>query len=102
MNRKELLAQCQAWYKQDEYQKIIDALEAIPEKKRTREIDMELARAYNNRAVSEEPVNRAMLKCAIALMEPYCFELEEDYSWNVLMGFAHYYLEQEGQARWYF
>lgn len=102
MNRKELLAQCQAWHEQDEYQKIIDALEAIPEKKRTCEIDMELARAYNNRAVSEEPVNRAMLKCAIALMEPYCFELEEDYSWNFLMGFAHYYLEQEGQARWYF
>ena len=69
MNRKELLAQCQAWHEQDEYQKIIDALEASPEKKRTREIDMELARAYNNRAVSEEPVNRAMLKCAIALME---------------------------------
>ena len=71
MNKKALLAQCQAWHEQDECQKIIDALEAIPEKKRTRETDMELAWAYNSQAVFEQPANRAMLKRAVELLEPY-------------------------------
>lgn len=102
MNTNELLKQCRKWHEQNEYRKIIDTLEEIPEEERTCEIDMELARAYNNRAVSEEPVNRVMLKRAIDLMEPYCDELEEDHSWNFRMGYAHFYLEQEGQARWYF
>ena len=44
----ELLEQCRIWHENDEYQKIIDALEAIPEGERTPEQDMELARACNN------------------------------------------------------
>ena len=31
----ELLEQCRIWHENDEYQKIIDALEAIPEGERT-------------------------------------------------------------------
>ena len=41
----ELLEQCQTWNENDEYQKIIDALEAIPAGERTPELDSELARA---------------------------------------------------------
>ena len=52
-NTAELLGQCQKWYVQDEHQKIIDALEKIPEEKRTSETVMELARAYINQAVSD-------------------------------------------------
>ena len=104
MNRKELLAQCQEWHKQNEHQKIIDTLEAIPERKRTRETDMELARAYNNLADDEEldwSDSRIMLRRAIELMSPYEDELSEDYTWNFEMGFAHLFLEQEGSALWY-
>lgn len=85
----ELLNQCQKWCEQNEHQKIIDVLEKIPEKKRTCETDMELAQAYNNQAVCEQPMNRAMLKRAIELMELYEDELDEDYSWNYHMGIAH-------------
>ena len=42
----ELLEQCRIWHENDEHQKIIDALEAIPEGERTPEQDLELARAY--------------------------------------------------------
>lgn len=50
----ELLEQCQKWNENDEYQKIIDALEAIPAGERTPELDSELARAYNNLAQVEK------------------------------------------------
>ena len=42
----DLLEQCRIWHENDEHQKIIDALEAIPEGERTPEQDLELARAY--------------------------------------------------------
>ena len=41
-----LLEQCQKWNEEDEFQKIIDTLEAIPAGERTPEMDSELARAY--------------------------------------------------------
>ena len=42
----ERMEQCQIWHENDEYSKIIDALEAISEEERTPEEDLELARAY--------------------------------------------------------
>ena len=42
----DLLKQCQEWFEQDEAQKVIDALEAIPAEERTPELDSELAKAY--------------------------------------------------------
>ena len=51
----DILQQCQKWNENDEYQKIIDALEAIPAKERTPEMDSELARAYNNLADPTKP-----------------------------------------------
>ena len=50
-----LLEQCQKWNEEDEFQKIIDTLEAIPAGERTPEMDSELARAYSNLA---EPGDR--------------------------------------------
>lgn len=38
-----LLEQCQKWNEEDEFQKIIDTLEAIPAGERTPEMDSELA-----------------------------------------------------------
>lgn len=64
----ELLEQCRIWHDQDEFEKIIDALERIPEQERTPELDSELARAYNNLADGETPKGRAMLRRAIALL----------------------------------
>ena len=42
----DLLKQCQQWFEQDEAQKVIDTLEAIPAGERTPELDSELAKAY--------------------------------------------------------
>ena len=42
----DLLKQCQQWFEQDEAQKVIDTLEAIPAEERTPELDSELAKAY--------------------------------------------------------
>ena len=92
-----LLEQCQKWHENDEYQKIIDALEAIPE--RTPEMDSELARAYNNLA---EPGDRELLKKAIALLKPHEEYFQGDHYWNFRMGYSYYYLDQEGRALPYF
>ena len=98
----ELLEQCRIWHENDEHQKIIDALEAIPEGERTPEQDLELARAYNNQGDPGTPEGRAMFQRAIELMEPHRAVLGEDYSWNFRMGYAHYYLDREEQALGYF
>ena len=63
-----LLEQCQIWNENDEYQKIIDTIEAIPEEKLTPELCSELARAYNNAA---DIGDREMFEKALALLLPY-------------------------------
>ena len=45
-----LLAQCQQWLEEDQPQKIIDAIQAVPANQRTPELDSELARALNTLA----------------------------------------------------
>ena len=94
----DILQQCQKWHENDEHQKIIDTLEAIPQEAHTADIDMELARAYNNLGAPGEPEGRRMLKHAIQLMQAHEEELKETYSWNFRMGYAWYYLDQEGRA----
>ena len=46
----ELLGQLQRWHEEDQYQRIIDAIEAIPQPERGYELTCQLARAYNNLA----------------------------------------------------
>ena len=95
----ELLEQCHKWNENDEYQKIIDTLEAIPAGERTPEMDSELARAYNNLAA---PGDQALFEKAIALLKPHEEYFQGDHCWNFRIGYAYYYLDQEGPALWYF
>ena len=94
----DILKQCQKWHEEDKHQKIVDALEAISAEERTPEMDMELARAYNNLADSSEPEGRKPLHRALELMKSHEEELGDTYSWNFRMGYAYYYLDQEGRA----
>ena len=94
----DILKQCQKWHEESKQHKIIDALEAIPAEERTPEIDMELARAYNNLADPSEPEGRKLLHQALELMQSHEEELGDTYSWNFRMGYAYYYLDQEGRA----
>ena len=94
----DILKQCQKWHEEDKHQKIVDALEAISAEERTPEMDMELARAYNNLADSSEPEGRKLLHQALELMQSHEEELGDTYSWNFRMGYVYYYLDQEGRA----
>ena len=98
----DILKQCQKWHEEDKHLKIVDALEAIPAEERTPEVDMELARAYNNLADPSEPEGRKLLHQALELMQSHEEELGDTYSWNFRMGYAYYYLDQEGRALRYF
>ena len=98
----DILKQCQKWNEENEFQKIIDALEAIPAEERTPEMDSELARAYSNLADPHKPNLREMLKKALALLKPHEEYFEGDHCWNFRMGYAYYYLDQEGRALRYF
>ena len=94
----DILKQCQKWHEESKQHKIIDALEAIPAEERTPEIDMELARAYNNLADPSEPEGKKLLHRALELMQSHEEELGDTYSWNFRMGYSYFYLDQEGRA----
>ncbi len=98
--KENLLEQCQRWNAEDRYQEIIHALEAIPAEERTPEMDSELARAYNNWGTLRS--DWAALKKAIALLTPHEEYFSGDHFWNFRMGYAYYYLDQEGRALPYF
>ena len=95
----DLLKQCQIWNDNNEYQKIIDAIEAVPAEERTPEMDSELARAYNNIA---DPDDRELYLKAISLLKPHEEYFKGDHYWNFRMAYAYYYLDQEGRALHYF
>ena len=95
----DILKQCQKWHEKGQYQKIIDALEAIPAEEHTPEMDSELARAYNNLAVPED---RELYQKALSLLKSHADYFAEDYCWNFRMGYSYYYLDQEGRALPYF
>ena len=97
-----LLEQCQVWHIHDQHQKIFDAIEALPPEQRTADTDMELARACNNLADPQTLDGRALLRRAIGLMEAHQEELQNTYVWNFRMGYAYYYLDQEGLALRYY
>ena len=98
----DILERCQKWHEQDKHQKIVDALEAIPAEERTPEMDMELARAYNNLADSSKPEGRKLFHRALELMQSHEEELGDTYSWNFRMGYSYFYMDQEGRALRYF
>ena len=95
----ELLEQCQQWFEQDEAQKVIDALEAIPAGERTPELDSELAKAYI--AVAEIG-EREPFEKALELLAPHEEYFAGDHCWNYRIASAYYFLDEEGPALRYF
>lgn len=99
-----LLAQCELWHQQEEYDKIIDALEDISFKERTMEMNIALARAYNNSGALQEDweSSQRMLRRAIDLLGGYEEALAEDYTWHYRLGYSYLFLEQPDRAEIYF
>ena len=95
----DLLKQCQQWFEQDEAQKVIDALEAIPAEERTPELDSELAKAYIAVADIGE---REPFEKALELLAPHEEYFAEDHCWNYRIASAYYFLDEEGTALRYF
>ena len=95
----DLLKQCQQWFEQDEAQKVIDALEAIPAEERTSELDSELAKAYIAVAHIGE---REPFEKALELLAPHEEHFAEDHCWNYRIASAYYFLDEEGTALRYF
>ena len=95
----DLLKQCQQWFEQDEAQKVIDTLEAIPAEERTPELDSELAKAYIAVAHIGE---REPFEKALELLAPHEEYFAEDHCWNYRIASAYYFLDEEGPALRYF
>ena len=95
----ELLEQCQNGMKTANFRRSSIYWRLSPAGKRTPELDSELARAYNNLA---QPGDRELFEKAIALLEPHEEYFRGDHCWNFRMGYAWYYLDQEGPALRYF
>ena len=95
----ELLEQCQQWFEQDEAQKVIDTLEAIPTGERTPELDSELAKAY---IAIAEIGDREPFEKALELLTPHEAYFAGDHCWNYRIASAYYYLDEEGPALRYF
>lgn len=95
----ELLEQCQQWFEQDEAQKVIDTLEAIPTGERTPELDSELAKAY---IAIADMGDREPFEKALELLAPHETYFAEDHCWNYRIALAYYCLDEEGPALRYF
>lgn len=95
----DLMEQCRIWNENNEYQKIIDAIEALPQEELPPELASELARAYNN---SADVNDRELFEKSIALLKPYEEYFQGEHNWNFRIAYAYYFLDQEGPALHYF
>ena len=98
----DILQQCQKWHEKDQHQKIVDALTALPEAERTRRPTWSWP---GPTTIWQSPASRReekLLHQALELMQSLEEELGDTYSWNFRMGYAYYYLDQEGRALRYF
>ena len=91
----ELLGQLQRWHEEDQYQRIIDAIEAIPQPERGYELTCQLARAYNNLAGPEEA---GPLEKSVSLLESIADQGQEAPLWHYRLGYALFYLDREEEA----
>ncbi len=99
----EFLLQLEQWHHAEKYQNIIDAIEALPKEELSVQLISDLARAYNNLAIhAAPPEDRPLYQNALDLLLSVEEELGEEHTWNFRVGYAYYYLDQEGLALSYF
>ncbi len=103
MDRKaieELKNSFEGWNDNDEFSRIIGAIEEIPESERNYELTLWLARAYGNLAIlgdgqsmgeAEKP-DGGLLEKALALLESVFGEGKDDKEWNMRMAYTLFYI----------
>lgn len=87
--RDDLLVQLQEWHEEDEFQEIVDAIQAIPVEERDYELVNHLGRALNNLERYEEAVEQFLTVAEEGTGDPL---------WHYRIGLAYYYLEQYAHA----
>ena len=97
MDRKDeaLLRQLEQWNEENEYRRIIDAIEAIPQGERDYFLTCQLARAYNNLVVMADG-EPGFLERAAALLESVREEGKDDPLWHYRLGYSLYH---QGRVR---
>ena len=95
----ELLEQCKEWNNNEEYQKVVDALEILPDNARTPEMDSELAKAYNNLG---EPGDFKPFRQALRLLLPHEEYFRGNHRFYFRVAYSYFYLEEHGLALHYF
>lgn len=92
----DLLKKIVEWNEANEYQKCVDAIEAIPEEERGYELTVLLGRAYsnlgvlgdNNSKANEDGVDIFLLEKAVNIFESVRLQGLDDWYWNCRMAYA--------------
>lgn len=87
---EELLKQLAQWHENDEYQKIVDTILAMPEQDRDYDLTGQLARALNNLGDYET---------AVEVLLSVENEGGEDPFWHYRLGYAYFYSDMYEQAK---
>lgn len=97
-----LLEKLENWHENNEFSKIIMAINAVPQAERNYELTCQLARAYNNLAVMSEGNSEqrrdGLLKKALSLLQSVKEEGSTDPLWHFRVGYALYFLDREMEA----
>ncbi len=102
MDDKKLNAQLEQWHKERDFQRIIDAVEAIPQEQRDYKMVTLLARTYSNQAVLGQELDRDMLEKSLSLLRSVREQGMRDDRWHFHMGYVLYYLDRDEEALAYF
>lgn len=95
----QLQQQINQWHENNEFQRIVDAIEALPSHEQTPALLSELGRAYNNLYFqSEGDAGKEYLIKALRILQPLEMELGENPKWHFRIGYSYYYLDQEANA----
>lgn len=84
------MKQLARWHEDDEFQKIVDAILALPEEERDYDLTGQLARALNN---LEDYETAAEVLLTVEA------EGQHDPLWHYRLGYAYYYSDRFGQAK---
>ena len=91
----ELLEQCQGWHLQDDHERIVKTIEALPPSELTPQLISILARAYNNLGGPDD--HGPCLK-AIELLESVRDQLSDDDLWNYRLAYSYWMMDREPDA----
>lgn len=95
----DLMQQINTWHENNEFQRIVDAIEALPREQQTPELLSQLGRAYNNLYfLADGDSGRENLERALSILKPLEAELGDNPQWNFRIGYSYYYLDREALA----